>query len=123
MITGTVNPYLEATVSIVVRRKDGGQQTVEAVIDTGFNGSLTLPRDVIDELGLPWRTRELAVLADGSEQQFDVHVATVFWDGVPRDILVQAVGTEPLVGMRLLSGHALHLEVVAGGIVEITPLS
>jgi clan AA aspartic protease len=123
MITGTVNSYLEATVSIVVRRTDGSSRTVEAVIDTGFNGSLTLPSDVIDELGLPWRTRELAVLADGSQQPFDVHVARVIWDGGPRDILVQAVGTEPLVGMLLLAGHAVRLEVVVGGYVEITPLA
>ena len=122
MITGAVNRYLEATVSIVVRGMDGRQRDIEALIDTGFNGSLTLPPNVIDELGLPWQTRGLAVLADGSSQQFDVHAATVMWDGSPRDILVQAAGTEPLLGMLLLAGHALHVEVVSGGGVEITSL-
>jgi hypothetical protein len=32
------------------------------------------------------------------------------------------VGNEPLLGMRLLAGHKLVIEVVPGGLVEITPL-
>jgi clan AA aspartic protease len=122
MIPGVVNSYLEATVSLVVQGMGGRRRSIEAVIDTGFNGSLTLPPDLIEEHRLPWRTRGLAMLADGTEQQFDAHVATVMWDGSPRDILVQVVGAEPLVGMLLLAGYALHVEVVSGGGVDITPL-
>jgi hypothetical protein len=37
-------------------------------------------------------------------------------------VLVSAVGDEALVGMRLLAGHELRIEVVPGGVVEVTPL-
>jgi hypothetical protein len=37
-------------------------------------------------------------------------------------VLVSAVGDEPLLGMRLLVGHKLRIEVLSGGMVDITPL-
>ena len=44
MITGTVTSDREAVISLEVIGLDDGRQTVAAVIDTGFNGFLTLPR-------------------------------------------------------------------------------
>jgi clan AA aspartic protease len=53
---------------------------IEAVIDTGFGGWLTLPPSRIAQLRLPWRRRGEAVLADGRETFFDIYEATVVWD-------------------------------------------
>jgi hypothetical protein len=39
-----------------------------------------------------------------------------------RPVLVWAVGSEVLLGMRLLAGHQLHVEAVPGGAVEITSI-
>ena len=44
MITGVVNADHEATIQLVIQGDHGQQETIEAVIDTGFTGSLTLPR-------------------------------------------------------------------------------
>ena len=52
MITGVVNANHEATVPLVVHDAHGQQQTIEAVIDTGFTGSLTLPSTLIAVLGV-----------------------------------------------------------------------
>ncbi|MGH7966405.1 MAG: hypothetical protein ACRERD_32030, partial [Candidatus Binatia bacterium] len=52
--------------------------------------------------GLPWRTRGTVILANGSEDQFDIYAAIIRWDGTPRNILVEAADTDPLVGMALL---------------------
>lgn len=55
MITGVVNVDCEATIRLVVRGPNGQQCEVEAVIDTGFSGFLTLPTTIITSLGLAWR--------------------------------------------------------------------
>lgn len=122
MIIGVVNTHTEATIRLPVRAADGGEQEMEAVLDTGFNGSLTLSPAVIGSLGLRWRTRGLVMLANGTEDHCDIYAATVIWDGRPRNILVEAADTDPLIGMALLYGHAPHMQVVEGGSVVIEPL-
>ena len=52
MITGTVNANREAIISCGVRGPHGKEREIEAVIDTAFNGFLTLPPQVIAALGL-----------------------------------------------------------------------
>ena len=122
MITGIVTAHREAIIRLNVRGPGGVEKTVEAVIDTGFDGTLTLPTTVVAALGLPWLSRELAFLADGSASLFDMYAATVLWDGKPRRVLIQAVDTTPLVGMSLLYGYELRIEAVKGGSVVISEL-
>jgi clan AA aspartic protease len=123
MITGVVNADREATIRLPVQDVSGREHEIEAVLDTGFNGSLTLPPALIATLGLPWRTRGLVVLANGAEEQCDIYAATLIWDGIPRRILVEAADTTPLIGMALLHGHEVRIQVVEGGgvIVEALP--
>ena len=122
MITGMVNAHAEATIRLPVWAADGREQEMEAVLDTGFNGSLTLPPAVIATLGLRWRTRGLVMLANGTEDHCDIYTATVIWDGRPRNILVEAADTDPLIGMALLYGHDVRIQVREGGRVSIEPL-
>jgi clan AA aspartic protease len=123
MIIGVVNAQTEAIIRLPMRAADGRAQEIEAILDTGFNGSLTLPPSVIASLGLRWRTRGLVMLANGTEDYCDIYVATVIWDGSPRNILVEAADTDPLVGMALLYGHDLHMQVIEGGrvVIELLP--
>jgi predicted aspartyl protease len=65
MITGTVNPLQEARIPLTVRGPGGHEEDIEAVIDTGFTGWLTLPPALIAAMGLTWRGRDSAILADG----------------------------------------------------------
>ena len=123
MIIGVVNERHEATIHIVVHHLNGPEQEVAAILDTGFSGSLTLPLDVITALGLPWRTRGTVTLANGQEDQFDIYAAVIRWDGAQRNILVEAADTDPLVGMALLAGHDVHIQVEEGGTVIIEALS
>jgi len=57
MITGVVTPFDEATIRRTVRGPTGREHEIEAVIDTGFDGALSLPLADITALGLPWRRR------------------------------------------------------------------
>ena len=122
MISGVVNAHAEATIRLPVRAADGREQEIEAVLDTGFNGSLTLPPPIIASLGLPWRTRGSVMLANGTEDQCDIYTATVIWDGRQRNILVEAADTDPLIGMALLYGHDVRMQVIEGGSVIIQTL-
>ena len=122
MITGMVNADIEAVIQLVVVGPNRQQRTVDAVIDTGFSGDLTLPPSVIASLDLTWLGREPGILADGGTDLFDVYSAIVLWDGQPRSIEVEAANTQPLVGMNLLRRHSLHMEIVPGGPVEIVAL-
>ena len=63
-------------------------RSIDAVVDTGFNGFLTLPSSLIQELGLVWRRRGRAMLADGRDSLFDIYEATVTWNSRPRRIAV-----------------------------------
>lgn len=79
MIVGAMNAQREAIVRLVVVGPGGQQRQIEAVLDTGYTGSLTLPSVVVSALHLPFRGRGSVVLGDGSESEFDIHEATVTW--------------------------------------------
>lgn len=122
MITGVVTPFHQATIRLSVRGPTGQHQAIEAVIDTGFDGTLSLPLAIITALGLPWRRRGRALLADGTTSVFDIYEATVVWDGRPRRVAIDAADIDPLVGMRLLNGYELQIQAVVGGQVRIIAL-
>lgn len=119
MIWGSVNAYHEAIIHLVVRGPQRQEQEINAVIDTGFTGFLTLPPSLITTLGLPFRRRGRAVLGDGSEILFDIYEATVLWDGQQRRVAIDSADTDSLVGMALLYGYELTVQAVVGGRVCI----
>jgi len=121
-MNGTVTPTLDATLPLLVYNVTGQAQPVEALVDTGFNGHLTLPVALIAALRLTWVNRHRARLADGRVVFVDVYAAVVDWDGQPRSVVVEAADGEPLLGMKLLRGHVLTIEVVGGGAVTIQPI-
>jgi clan AA aspartic protease len=96
---------------------------VDALIDTGFTGFLILPLSVINNLNLQLYSREEGILGDGSTRIFDVYTGLVIWDGELRQIDVNAAETTPLVGMSLLYGYRMQLDVIEGGTVTIQALS
>ncbi len=119
MIEGSVNASLESVVALDLRGPTGQARYVDAVVDTGFSRFLTLPPSVVRELGLPFAGARLVILADGSEVALEAYAATVLWDGRPREIVAYAADTTPLIGMSMLEGHSLYVEVEDGGHVAI----
>jgi hypothetical protein len=49
--------------------------------------------------------------------------ASVIWDGQVRMMYINALKTEPLVGMGLIEGFELKIQDMAGGMVTISDLS
>jgi clan AA aspartic protease len=107
---------------LTVRSASGTDHDIEAVVDTGFSGELTLPTSVIAALGFRWRTRNSRVLADGTNQYVDIYVGIIVWDGMVRHVFIEAADTHPLVGMTLISGNRLQIEGIPGGRVTIEKL-
>jgi len=121
MMQGRVNQSCEAMLSIVIKNS-AITQLVDAVIDTGFSGFLTLPSDTISTLGLSWQGRDIATLGDGTSCTFEVYIGLVIWDGQYREIYINESETVPLIGMRLLRGDDLRIQTIEGGIVTIEDL-
>ncbi len=125
MILGTVTPGREAVLPVRILGLDGREIEVEAGIDTGYNGFLTLPKKLIEELALPFGGTAQASLGDGSDVRMEIYVATVLWDGSERPALVLEAEGGALVGMAMLDGCRVTIDVEAGGpvIVESLPAS
>ena len=119
MIQGAVNDAYEPIVRFAVQGPLGQSREIEAVVDTGYNGYLMLTPELVSDLGLPFVTASRAFLADGREAIFDVYGVTVLWDGNNRQVDAYVSDATPLVGMRLLHGHNLNIEVMNGGAVAI----
>jgi clan AA aspartic protease len=121
MIIGAVKSD-EARIRLTVKGRRGREHEVDAVIDSGYSGALTLPPALITALGLRWQSEAWATLADGSMCVFQVYRGKLVWDGKVRSILVDAADADPLVGMGLLRGHELKMHVRARGKVTIKRL-
>jgi clan AA aspartic protease len=122
MMQGVVNLRREATLTVVVGNSNRQLQAIEAVIDTGFNGFLSLPSTIITTLNLPWSGSDFVTLGDGSETFFDLYTAVIIWDGQYCEIDIAESETEPLLGMALLYGYRLQIDTIEGGLVTIEML-
>lgn len=106
-------------VPVQVRSSAGQPMDVEAVVDTGFSGLLTLPPVLIARLQLPYDRTEIYTIGDNSDVAFDLYGATVVWDGQDRAIFVLETEGEPLIGMSMLRGYHLFVDVIDGGDVRV----
>lgn len=123
MITGVVTANREATIRLVVAGPNQRLEEVEAVIDTGFNGFLTLPSQVIRILTLPFIGNRRVMLADGRLVVLDLYLTTVLWNEREREVLVLPGEGDPLIGMSLLYDHRVIVHVIDHGEVIIDTLA
>ena len=121
MITGKIVNSKEAIIQLEVVGV-APPQKIEAVIDTGFTEELMLPGDLIDRLGIP-RVGELPItLGDGQAVDVEMYLAIVLWHDEERIVQVLRTDGKALVGMSLLYGNRLTLDIVTDGKVTIEAL-
>ena len=115
----------EAVVSLEVSGTGSSRDTtnIQVVIDTGFTGHLTLPPETVRSLSLPERGFVEVELADGEMATLGAYEAQVLWHGRPRRVPVYEADGGPLVGMSLLRGSTLTIEVIPSGEVTIAERS
>ena len=122
MISGIVTAEIEAVVALRVRGPRNREFTTEVVIDTGFIGFLTFPSNVIADLELPFAGVTIAQLGDGSMVRTNTFKVWILWDGNELEARVLEADGGVLLGMSLLYGQRLTMDILEGGAVTITPL-
>ena len=122
MITGYIRAD-EASVRLVLVGPDR-ELEIAAIIDTGFRGTLVLPSDLMSEFGQDIEYSE-SILADGSHVEHQSMYVEFYFPGdinYPFRERAIELGHEPLIGMRLLEGFRLSMDIIEGGSVTIEPL-
>ncbi len=119
---GRVNQQREAVLKLAIIGNRSQKIAVDAVVDTGFNGDLILPIELVLELELIPQGYQKATLGDGTISQFRVYTGTVVWDGSRKAVEVNAATSGVLIGMGLLDGYKLEVNATLNGIVTITNL-
>ena len=123
MLTGRVNGDLQAWLTVEIMTPNGQPRPIEVALDTGFNGQIALPAITIQRLELSEESSRLAITATGDRVRLTTYYTTMMWHGEPRIIEVVEADSEPLLGMELLLGNRVTLDVLEGGPVTIYPLS
>ncbi len=121
MIIGKISENREALIELEVIGVNW-QQRIVATIDTGFDGYLTLSLYMINQLGLRPAGYRQAILGDGNRVVFNLFRARVVWVSKTREVPVLQVEGDPLVGMALLDGNRVIMNVVKDGQVRIENL-
>ncbi|MFB6099119.1 MAG: clan AA aspartic protease [Salinibacter sp.] len=121
MMTGALTSDGEPVLRLTVEGPAGARD-IEALVDTGFNGGLTLSSGLIAALGLPEKTVMEVTLADGRVRDVQTYVGTVALNGTSKRVLIAESPTTPLVGTSLLWGFSLYAEFQADGAVKVDRL-
>lgn len=122
VIRGRVDFTLEAVVVVPVMDGNGQFRPVEFVIDTGFDGCLTLPPGVIQELGLELTGSAGVTFGNGQTEDWPAWQCRILWHDRPRDAAVFESRGESLLGMALLEHSAVTIQVRTDGEVVIEEL-
>ena len=123
MIRGKVNVNQQALISVDVMDGEGRPRSLDVILDTGFTGYLSLPRESINQLGLSSIGQRTFELASGELFEFQVYLGSVSWHGRPSDVLILESDSVPLLGMTLLWGSRVTMDALNGGEVTIEELS
>src|SRR5687767_8983077 len=109
MIQGNVNDRLEGVVELVLIGS-ACRRRIRVVIDTGFNGALSLESSIIQELQLTANGTREGTLADGSVIEFDAYLGAVEWHTGERVLTVLESAGGNLLGMELLEDSRLSMD-------------
>lgn len=123
MISGQVNLMRQPAIAVVLIDGDGRHRGIEARLDTGFSGDLTLPQTSIAQLGFPAATRSgHYTIGSGAMATFTAYEGRMQWRNDVRSTVVLESEILPVVGVGLLWENNLSVDFGIGGDVEIRGL-
>lgn len=109
MIRGVVNENDEPLVPIdlILRKR---RRRFQAVLDTGFNGYLSVPESMVKGSGWYFAGYEEYEIATGDKVRERVYLGDIIFDRKRRTThIVTSHAKDILIGTRLLSGRELHI--------------
>lgn len=120
MIVGAIDPNLDARIEleIVIECE---RKKVECVLDTGFNGFLSLPMPLVNKLGLKLGAVQSGITADGKSGYFDTVRTTILWLDEEKSFQAQVLD-EALIGTRLLRGLRMEADWISNGVLRLQRL-
>ncbi len=92
------------------------------MVDTGFNGYLALPSDLVEQLGVTATEPVEMGLATDLVVTVESFEGIVLWRGERRSVEILKAEGDPLIGTALLWGSLLTAEMTDHGAVTIGPL-
>lgn len=102
----------------------GNPPSLDAIIDTGFQGAdLLLPRTIINLLGLRPSGDMTLLLADEREARFVYYVGEVMWHTEFRQVRVLESEHSYPASADLLAGSHIEIDMTPGGLVRIDALA
>ena len=120
MIVGETDYKREAVLMLTIQSGTGTVETVGAVIDTGFSDALMIEEPLAQRLGSTQRDSRPYQLGDGSRVWLNRYEVTLDWNGETRTVIATGSdGDGILIGMRLLYGYSLTIDVIDGGAVRL----
>jgi clan AA aspartic protease len=107
---GSVNSAREAVVELRLE----GAATIECIVDTGFNGTLVLPRKLADQLQLSIIGRASFETVGGALMAADLAEVGVMWLSSRLAVEALVVNSEDaLIDTALLDGTNLTIDYIA----------
>ena len=122
MIRGRVDERRRAWIPLETGNGSGRFRPVVFVVDTGFDGDLTLTRESINQLELAQVAPTMVTLATGIREQVNTWGGYILWHGRRRYVEVLETRGSPLLGTRLMEGSELTVQMRVDGEVVIEEL-
>lgn len=104
MIQGYVRDYLPRVTLWLPGQH--GELAVEFILDTGFDGDVSLPSSLIQQLEATFSTERIVRLADGSQHRRPYYEMIMEWDGEERLTEITVLENSPLLGAVLLANQS-----------------
>ncbi len=102
-----------------IRGRNGRLQFIDTILATGFNGTLSLPPNLIVMLGIEVEYQTNVLLGDNVPARLNTFTGHILWHERLRAVPILESRGAPLVGMRLLAGSQLTVQIRNGGDVQI----
>lgn len=120
MLKGRLREDGQAVVEVEVVCRDGSRRTVPAIVDTGFNGQVSLSRRLVNmlDLILAYQGTVEIELANGTVIEEDVYGGRVYFDGQELDAEITITDAEDtFIGTGLLTGKVLLINFTTGEVI------
>ena len=113
---------LRLFVAVILFDREGQRHWHRPLLDTGFNGGLTLPGQMIDQLGLEYLANTRMMLADGNEVVVPTYRASMFWRDEVQFANVFRMDGDPLLGTDLMRGARIEFDATHLGEILAKPI-
>ena len=109
-----IKGYVDENRSPCIYFRSSQSEKYSLVVDTGFNGSLCLPKKLIKELNFQKIGTYEVELADGSIVPSPVYSGEIIWFRQKTEVIAhETVSHEGLIGTELLRGTYFELDIDA----------